>query len=97
MINRIAHIIMELMLTAFALIGGYTVAGWVGVGVVIAFMVTQIVSTAIRLRSPRARMLRAIARELPKGEDFLIHIHRLAPDDSDVPAPFTIPTPSDEE
>lgn len=55
---------MELILVALALVGGWTVAAWVGVVVVVAFFVTLLAETALRLRSPRARILRQIAREL---------------------------------
>ena len=66
------RLLMDLALIGLAAIGGYSVAGWIGVIVVVTFVVTLIADMAIRLRTPRARAMRQLARELRErgvGED----------------------------
>lgn len=59
-----AILIMALILRLLSLVGGYAIAGWIGVAVVVAFIVTQYADAYLRARSPKGRVLRQIAHEL---------------------------------
>ena len=48
----IARFVMQTILFILAVVGGYTVAGWVGVAVAAAFIVTMFVDVTLRMRSP---------------------------------------------
>ena len=68
---------MELILVVLALVGGYAVAGWIGVVVAASFFITMIADATIRSRSPKARALRAITRELRDAESIEFHIYEV--------------------
>ena len=80
----IARFVMQTILFILAVVGGYTVAGWVGVAVAAAFIVTMFVDVTLRMRSPKARILRQIAHDLREvDEDDLIvaRVTKVAPCD----------------
>lgn len=72
-----AIFIMSLVVRALALIGGWTIAGWVGVAVVVAFTVTQYADAYVRLHSPKMRVLRQIAHDLRDVDDDDIIVARV--------------------
>ena len=73
---KLASLVM--VLVSLSLIGGFAVAGWIGLAVAILFFVTILADAAIRMRSPRSRALRAIARSLPTDIDAVeFHIHEV--------------------
>lgn len=72
------NLIIEILILALAFIGGHAVAGWVGVLVVAAFVVTTISDMVVSMRSPRARLMRDIEESLPDDEDLhLVGIKRM--------------------
>jgi hypothetical protein len=72
---------MEFVLIVLAIIGGWAVAQWIGVIVVVAFLATSLANTALRMRSPHARTMRALSRELRElPEDSILHIHSVRTD-----------------
>jgi hypothetical protein len=61
--------LLSTAIRVLAVIGGYSVAGWIGVGIVAAFIAVQIIDIQMRLRSPKARFLRDISRTLSEAND----------------------------
>lgn len=70
------YALMELVILVLALVGGYAMAGWVGIVVVAVFVVTMVASIVARLRSPRVRLLRDISRALPDGVELVGIVHQ---------------------